>query len=194
MKINDKEIIEYLDGTLNETDKEHFENELNSSIELRNEFAKYKKIDLLVEATKNIAADEYYFGKVIPKFRSEKHKRIRSIVPEYAYAFAVSAAAFIITFSFWSGTVNNLNEDKFSVDKSYTLLDVYPSSVSEYDIPDDLIAEADSLLSFEIRNELLASATNAGDYLHGDYYSLISSLDEQQAAQLYEELLNKEKY
>jgi len=57
MKMIDKKIIEYLDGTLSEAGREKFEFELNSSAELRNELAKYKKIVELVEVTKNISAD-----------------------------------------------------------------------------------------------------------------------------------------
>jgi len=194
MKMIDKKIIEYLDGTLSEAGREKFEFELNSSAELRNELAKYKKTVELVEVTKDISADGYYFGKIIPKFRSKTHKRLKFFVPRYAYAFAVSAAAFIITFNFWNGAAFNSNENIFTEDKSYNLLYVYPAPLDQYNIPDDLIAETDSLISSEIRNELLASATNAGSYLQDDYYSLIGNLDEQQAELLYEELLSKEKY
>ncbi|MBZ0198605.1 MAG: hypothetical protein K8H86_01970, partial [Ignavibacteriaceae bacterium] len=172
MKMNEKKLIEFFDGTMDEAEREIFGRKIKSSPRLTNELKKFEKVILLVDETRDIKTDEYYFGKIIPQFRSTKIHRSSFFIPKYAYAGAVFIIAFFISLSLWQGPYPASNGNILAEDNSLNFLDLYSSSANEYSVPEDLTAEADSLINNEINIELLASSNDAGDYLPNDYYSL----------------------
>ncbi len=192
MKLTEKKLFEYFDGTLLDTEHEYFRQKINSSPQLQADLMKYEKVKQLIDETRTVKTDEYYFGKIIPQFRSKINHRSGFFIPKFAYVFAVSVAAFFISLSVWSISSPVPSGNKIADDNSLSFLDLYSSSANDYTVPDDLTAEADSLINKEIRNELLASSGNTGDYLPNDYYSLVNSLSEQEADLVYHELLSKD--
>lgn len=172
-----------------------FELELRESVELRAELEAYKNIIASVGELGNVQVDERYFNGILPGFRkmggtAEK----KNYHP--AYSFAGAVATIIILFLMlpvgnmdFGDRLNNFTGPDIS---EYLL--GYGDQQSASAIPDNypdnydtLIESAlDNTLSAELNPELSAAVVN-----DVDFNSLVQTINNKEADQIYAAMINK---
>ncbi len=158
MKNKDEIIIRYLDGQMNPVEKTDFENELNSSEELRKALEEYKAVFNSVELAKNIKLNEDYAESIIPEFRRrlEKQRPINFNI-RFAYGFTtvIIIALAVLYFTRLNDT-NKLNETELVTN------DITPNEIET--IFNQMSTE-DLILAYEFEE------TAKLDSLYASYYS-----------------------
>lgn len=190
----DEKILQYLDGQLNEDEKILFENELNSSPELKKKLDEYISVKSKLNEFNDIQVDETYFNRIVPEFRKrlEIKKKARRI---FLFSFANSLAAIIILYIVLSPNGNNLNLDEAV--KNWTendfnyAIEYVDKQNSTFDIIDYYnTTEIDSFISSMLTDELNLS-NNSTVYNSIDYNTLSTQMNSNDINYLYKEILNK---
>lgn len=96
---NEEKFSSYFLNEMDEVEAKKFEQELNSSYELRKEYENYKKLFDIVQNTKTIKLKDEYSQNVIPVFRTklERKQKFSSVI-KIGYVFAV-LFSFVIGYS-----------------------------------------------------------------------------------------------
>ena len=101
---NEERFFSYLKGIMNSEEIEKFENDLNKSADLNNEFNEYKKLNNIITEVKNIHLNSEYSNSIITDFRNHaKSKNTKSSFPKIRYAFAalfIAVAGYFIIANF----------------------------------------------------------------------------------------------
>jgi len=159
MKKND-EILKYLSGMMNDTEKSDFENKMSASADLQNDFAKLNNKLAEICSLKDIKEDSPYFQNLLPRVRQKIEKRaIRKLYPQFAYLLPTAAAVFLILFNTVKyapshASVNNINNTQTSAEVNASASDTDLSEVyNEYNpIPENTLTEEQGVdhLSFKV--------------------------------------------
>ena len=201
MKINDN-IILYVDGQLDETEKARFEKELENSFELREELNRYKNFIGGIKQFKEPALNESYFVEMIPRFRgrAEEKKKLKYI-PRLAIgttAISVILIVFFFTFAHKENrtvrsSLNNINNNiTTSQDlQSYTY---YSYQLDPNDFSQEEIANFDSTLNTMISQELSLTPQSL-NYIsadnNNDLKNMLQGVNEKEVDEIYNQILHK---
>ena len=86
---NEEKFFSYLKGKMNPEERKAFEGELIRSDNLKKEFDEYKKLNSIIDETKNIPLSKNYSESIINEFRRRKDsKGLKKKSPTIKYAFA----------------------------------------------------------------------------------------------------------
>ena len=194
--MNEK-LIKYFAGEMSSSEKEEFEKIINASPYLKEEASKYRVFFSNINETVEPDVDENYFINLVPRFRdklaqSEKKK----YHPVFSFATAVLIVMIILLFIPNSNRV--VRDENSSANYSSTDITDYLSTNSDQPIvtnlPADVEANYDSLLDGMIYDELSDNEHNlAGAQIVEslDYNTLLESVNNNDAAVIYEQLKNK---
>lgn len=112
MMSNEEKFSMYFLNEMDQIEKQKFEDQLNTSEQLRKEYEDYKKVFDLVQQTKNIGLNNEYSQKVIPAFRNKlEKKQKKSLVIKYGYVFAVLFFA-VVSYSVVDKMININDENQ----------------------------------------------------------------------------------
>ncbi|MEE9431606.1 MAG: hypothetical protein V3V16_11225 [Melioribacteraceae bacterium] len=199
MMNNNDLFIKYEQGLLNEIDKAKFERELETSVELKNDFSLYKaKINFL---SKGVEVNEQYLTNLIPNARNRiKKEKTFTLFPKIVYGIPVLILLIILTFSLIE---KNNNKFEYNFDEWFT------SFLNDEEIMENLFInvlsteddfllvennfteinedELDDLLFNEIKN------SSSENYLNNDIVDeeFIQQFSPEQLDEVYSVLINK---
>jgi uncharacterized protein (UPF0128 family) len=199
---NEEKFFSYLKGRMNSEERKTFEDELIHSENFHKEFIEYKKLNSIIEETKNIALSQDYAASIITIFRKRKElKEIKKSYPKFRYAFA---SILIIIGGYF--LISELNKENPKEIKSLLTEfsdaelnsfsdDTYYSSNIDKNIDEDAISRIDSIYTENISASVFESMNESSmDYIFSinnlvdvDEYISDSDID-----LIYKELINKE--
>ena len=195
-----EQILKYLDGSMTGEEKLHFEKDLESNPDLRNETGRMKNFLSEIKAGSEPDTNETYFINMLPEFYARKEKKKKFNFSKVAYSLSTVAAVVLIMFILFkpSGTINysSLNDLSRSLTDSElnTALNEYTERYSINDLISSASTGTDSIVSDMVASELDLSGTvdrNITDnYVNTD--ELLNSLDESEANELYSQLINED--
>ncbi len=198
---NEEKYLRYLLNQMSEDEKHLFENELESSKQIRDDYESYKKVMDLVIGSKNITLNSQYAQTIIPKFRKKlEGKKKQSIIVKYGYAFS---ALFIAALSYL--VITQTLTDKQNSQKMYSDLTKDEASffASEMNIElgkdyDEItIQKIDSVYNDKLSNDVTEAVNdNSIDVITEDMNlnELNQYLSDKDVDLIFAELSNKEKF
>lgn len=114
MKNNDEKFSSYFLNEMDDNERLKFEEELKTSIELRNEYENYKKLFDVIQITKSIKLSDEYSQNIIPVFRKKlERKQKYSAIIKFGYVFAV-LLAFVVGYSVMDFMIKTNKENPVS--------------------------------------------------------------------------------
>ena len=194
--MNEK-LIKYFAGEMSSSEKVEFEKKINESPTLKEEVSKYQNFFSNINETVKPEVEESYFINLVPRFRD---KLVQSGKKKYRplFSFAMAAVTVIIILLFIPNSNRVVHNENTSANYSSTEITDYLSTNSDQPIvtnlPADFEANYDSLLDGMIYNELSKNGQNlAGAQMVEslDYNTLLESVNNNDAAVIYEQLKNK---
>ena len=199
---NEEKFFSYLKGEMNPEERKIFEQELIHSDNLNQEFEEYKKLNSIIDETKNVRLSKDYSESIINEFRRRKSSNgLRKIFPTIKYAFA--SIIIIIVGYFLISQINNespqdvnllLTQYSDSELDSYINDYDYSNSV-EMNINIDAVQRIDSLYSENISASLIESINEESLTDIVDFNSVADVdeyLSEDEVDLIYAQLINKE--
>jgi len=202
MNNNEEKFFSYLKGEMNLRERKEFEDELKRSENLNKEFSDYKRINRIIDETKNIRLSKDYSESIITKFRRRKSSNgLRKISQTIKYAFA--SIIIIIVGYFLISQINKENpQDVNSLLTQYSDSEL-DSYINDYDysnsleinIDIDAVQRIDSLYSENISASLIESI-NEKSLIDIVGFNSVADVDEylseDEVDLIYAELINKE--
>ncbi len=202
MIYNEEKFFSYLKGKINPKERKAFEEELVYSDNLNQEFDKYKKLQSIIDETKNISLNKNYSESIITEFRKRKEsKSLKKKSPTIKYAFA--SIIIIIMGYFLISQINKENpQDVNSILTQYSdseldsYIDDYDhSNAIEMNIGNEAVQIIDSMYlenisaSFieSINKESLTEMVGFNNVADVDEY-----LSDNEVDLIYAQLINKE--
>ena len=170
---NEERFFSYLNGRMNPEEIEKFENDLNKSTDLNNEFNEYKKLNNIITKVKNIQFNNNYSESILLNFQNRtKSKKTKSALPKIGYAFAtlfIAVAGYFVIYNF---TKENPQEIK-------SLLAEYSES--------ELNSFSDNFYSSNIENNFSDYDSNKLDSIYTENISarIIESMSEKKLDDIF---------
>lgn len=196
MKKNNEQILKYLSGLMNESEKTQFENELQKSQVLKNEYEEIQKHLAEMIELKSASLNETYFNNLLPKVKERINSKEKIILYKRLYYLVPVTAALLITIMFWPGTEQSLSEytsqltdeiinnidyesvaDHAFSEVYYTnelLYDSYNNDVFSISLPDDI-----SISKEQLYNEIDIASYD---------YSILNDLSEEELKSIYNKI------
>ena len=199
---NEEKFFSYLKGEMNPEERKIFEQELIHSDNLNQEFDEYKKLNSIIDETKNIPLNKNYSESIITEFRRRKSSNgLRKIFPTIKFAFA--SIIIIIAGYFLISQINkenpqdvNLLLTQYSDSELDSYINDYDYSNSvEMNINIDAVQRIDSLYSENISASLIESINEESLTDIVDFNSVADVdeyLSEDEVDLIYAQLINKE--
>ena len=199
---NEEKFFSYIKGKMNPEERKIFEHELIHSDNLNQEFDEYKKLNSIIDETKNIPLNKNYSESIITEFRRRKSSNgLRKIFPTIKYAFA--SIIIIIVGYFLISQINNESPQdvnllltQYSDSELDSYINDYDYSNSlEMNIDIDAVQRIDSLYSENISASLIESINEESLTDIVDFNSVADVdeyLSEDEVDLIYAQLINKE--
>jgi hypothetical protein len=195
MKI-DERIVKYIGNELSVKEKSSFENELNTSVALREEFEKYLNVKVETEALKKLRLNGHYLDSIIPEFRNKIDElKIFSVRRNLGYAFGVMfifILSILILKNFFGNDIESNDLQKFAQSLNENqrielLEEINGESEMDKIIPESISgADITNLLASEL--EMNIEIAEAYDISYND---LMVGLSQQEVDNIYSEILNR---
>ena len=192
----DKRIIKYLENELAPEEKTAFEEDLNSSEELREELRKYLAVKEEIEHLKNTRLNSLYVDSILPEFRNrvDTSKKV-TVRKSLGYAFGVmlifivSIAVLRIFFNSQRG-LSDIEEFTQSLDENQKieLLNNINGDLEVYSLMSGNITVPDLVSLLETNLEVTDEIAETYDI---EYKDMVSNLTEDQIEKIYNEVINK---
>jgi hypothetical protein len=187
-------ILKYIEGSLTGEEKTRFETELNNSPSLQKELAMYRNVYKEFSGYKEIPADDDYFRNMVPRFRSKLPGKLRRF-PMQRVAFVTSACIIVVMFMFLllnrntpaPNITENLDEHELT-----ELWDKFSSDVSTSDLSAD--ATVDSTINALYLSEMYITPEIDAYYFadrKSDVNTIIKDINDEEADNIYKEIINK---
>ena len=199
---NEEKFFSYLKGKMNPEERKIFEHELIHSENLNQEFDEYKKLNSIIDETKNISLSKNYSESIITEFRRRKDsKGLKKKSPTIKYAFA-SIFIFIVGYFFIS-QINKENPQDVNIlltQYSDSELDSYindydHSNAIEMNIGNEAVQIIDSIYSENISASFIESI-NGESLTDIVGFKNVADVDEylsdNEVDLIYAQLINKE--
>ena len=187
---------------MNPNERNEFENELNKSENLSKEFSDYKKLNCLIDETKNIQLSKDYSESIVTDFRNQLElKSIKKPYFKFKYVFA-SVLIIIAGYTLFS-VLNKENPQEiksllteFSDDEIDLLSSNYDLSLNlEKHIDDAAVKRIDSIYTNNISESVVESIDNKNleNYVSlSDISNATEYLSENDLDLIYDQIINKE--
>jgi hypothetical protein len=194
MNSQNNRVLKYSEGMMGVEEKLLFEEELKNSPQLQKEIANYNTVHALFKDYNEVKTDEVYFRNMVPVFRSKLPGRLKRF-PLQKFAFGSASLMIVTMFIFLLvskqdnsiSLTENLNEHDLT-----ELINTYSSETSLIDAPADTAVES-SIDNLYIK-ELNVAPEAASYYLaerRSDLNSVIKDIDQEEADEIYKEIINK---
>ena len=109
---SEEKFFSYLKGRMNSEEKKEFEDELIRSDNLNKEYTEYKKLNSIIDETKNIQLSKDYSESIITDFRKRiESKELKRSYPMIRYSFTSIIIIFIVAY-FLISQFNKENPDE----------------------------------------------------------------------------------
>ncbi len=170
---NEERFFSYLNGRMNPEEIEKFENDLNKSTDLNNEFNEYKKLNNIISKVKNIHLNDDYSESILFNFRNRINlKKTKSSFPKIRYAFT---ALFIAVAGYF--IVSNFNKEQ-PQEVNSLLADYSEAELNSFN---------DNYYSSNIENNLNEYDSEKLDsiYTENIFASIIGSINEKQLDDIF---------
>ncbi len=95
---------------MNESEKTQFENELQKSQVLKNEYEEIRKQLTEMIELKSVSVNETYFNNLLPKVKEKINSKEKMVLYKRLYYLVPVTAALLITIMFWPRTEKSLDE------------------------------------------------------------------------------------
>ena len=202
MEKNEKKILQYFSGMMNDDDKEKFEIDLRNDEDLN---ARFKKIEMQLSkmdvSQKGINLDDRYFNSILPNVRIKIDKKTPVFFqPKIVYSFASIISAVILLFILLPTSTNNEFSIKDYEDELATIIndDEARESIEDiiyesytYSLADNSFNQISEQLDLDLVNELTIDNNIKNDISNIHYsesYEYIEDLDEQELNVIINEL------
>lgn len=198
---NEEKYLSYLLNQMSEKEKQLFENELESSKQIRNDYESYKKIMDLVNGSKNIKLNSQYTQTIIPKFRNKfEEKKKKSIIVKYSYAFSaifIAALSYLVITQTLTDKQNsqNMYSDLTKDEASFLAGEMNIELGNDYD--ETTIQKIDSVYKDKLSNDITEAVNdNSIDVIPEDMNlnELNQYLSDKDVDLIFAELSNKENF
>ena len=199
---NEEKFFSYLKGKMNPEERKIFEHELIHTENLNQEFDEYKKLNSMIDETKNIPLSKNYSESIITEFRRRKDsKGLKKKSPTIKYAFA--SVIIIIVGYFLISQINKENPQDVNLlltQYSDSELDSYindydHSNAIEMNIGNEAVQIIDSIYSENISASFIESI-NEESLTDIVGFKNVADVDEylsdNEVDLIYAQLINKE--
>jgi len=202
MNSQNEKILRYIDGEMSEKERFLFEEELRISPDLQKQLNTFQSVNKVFNIYSEPAADEYYFRNMVSGFRAKLPGKLKRF-PLQSVAFGTVSIVIACMFLFLllnksdniEKIAENLNEHQLT-----ELINTYSSdkTVSEVvasEIASD--ASAENVVDTLYSKELLVAPEAVSYYFadrRSDLTSVISDINQEEADNIYNEMINKKYY
>ena len=198
---NKDKILLYLDGQMPESERIQFENELKTSVELQQEYEKLKSKFSSLNDLNNIEFDDSYFVNVVPNVRKRLEKKSKKeLIPKFAWS-AASVVIIAVVMIFTLNKKENINMNSIqqitanmNTNELEETLNALNTGITDNSELIQTNERSDSLIDAALVNEISSSITGENNYFaydETDINSYINKMNEKEAEQIYNEILNK---
>lgn len=198
---NRDKILLYLDGQMPESERIQFENELKTSVELQQEYEKLKSKFSSLNDLNNIEFDDSYFVNVVPNVRKRLEKKSKKeLIPKFAWS-AASVVIIAVVMIFTLNKKENINMNSIqqitanmNTNELEETLNALNTGITDNSELIQTNERSDSLIDAALVNEISSSITGENNYFaydETDINSYINKMNEKEAEQIYNEILNK---
>lgn len=192
-------IIAYLDGSMADDEMLQFEKVVGGNIQLQKEVEDLRSMLSSLKAGAEPSIDESYFINMLPEFHRRHSNKKKFLFSKLAYSLSTVAAVVLILFIIFNPgkTTEYKNIQELSTNLSEQeineALDPYENRYSLNDLVSPASSKTDSIVNNLVEDELNLSSNSvdnkvAEKYLNTD--ELLSSLNENEANELYSQLIN----
>lgn len=201
MNINRKKIIAYIDGNMSPDEKLLFEKELENNENLRKEVREIKLFLAGIKKDAEPPVNESYFINMLPEFNRRKSSRRKFHIPAIAYSLTGMAAGVLIFLFIFNPlkTSENLETKELSVNlteqEMNETLNRYEDPYSYNELMNSASSVTDSIVNNMVKDELDLSSGSIDKAIAERYIStddLLDSLNEDEANELYSQLINED--
>ncbi len=198
---NEEKFFSYLKGRMNSEERKTFEDELIHSENLNKEFIEYKRLNSIIDETKNIPLSQDYAASIITDFRKRKGStEIKKSYPRLKYAFA--SILIMLGGYFLVSELNDENPEEIkslltefsdSELNSFSYDSFYSSNI-EKNIDEEAISRIDSIYKENISASIIESMDETS---MDEIFSINNFVDEEYISDndidlIYDKLINKE--
>ncbi|MDZ7623217.1 MAG: hypothetical protein U5J96_02055 [Ignavibacteriaceae bacterium] len=192
----DERIIKYLENELSPEERNLFEADLDNSVELKEEFEKYLKVNAETDELKKLKLNSLYLNSFIPEFRKKLDApKSVSVKRNLGYAFGIMLI-FILSIS--------ILKNFFSSESPAIVLQEFTQSLNEnqkIELLEDLNGDAEvyKLLSENISDNELTNLLTTELEINNEvaeaydisFNELIVGVSQQKIDEIYAEILNR---
>jgi hypothetical protein len=194
--MTDERIIKYIENELTSEERIAFELDLGNSLELREAFEKYLRVQKETDELNGLKLNPLYLDSIIPEFRNklETPKSV-SIKRNLGYAFGVMLV-FIISIAVLNDFLNDEGElteieeftQSLNENQKIELLEEINLESNDYNIISENISDKELVDILATDMEINSEVAEAYDI---SYNELIAGLSQQKIEKVYSEILNR---
>lgn len=195
-----EKIVAYIDGNMTDDERTQFEKIISSDTGVQKEIEEIKKSLSAMKTDSTPKVEETYFINLLPEFYQRQTGKKKFKLRKLTYYLSPAAAAIILMFIFYPGKTTNLDVSK-DLSQEITesdlneVLNPYETTYSLNDLMSFATSTTDSIVNNLVSDELDISSKSVDKMLTDNYTNtneLLNSLDENQANELYSQLINKD--
>jgi hypothetical protein len=195
-----EKIVAYIDGNMTDDERTQFEKIISSDTGVQKEIEEIKKSLSAMKTDSTPEVEETYFINLLPEFYQRQTGKKKFKLRKLTYYLSPAAAAIILMFIFYPGKTTNLDVSK-DLSQEITesdlneVLNPYETTYSLNDLMSFATSTTDSIVNNLVSDELDISSKSVDKMLTDNYTNtneLLNSLDENQANELYSQLINKD--
>jgi len=193
--IADERIVKYIENELSPQERNAFEVDLSNSVELREEFGKYLKVNAETDEIKKLKLNPLYLDSIIPEFRNklETPKSV-SIKKNLGYAFGIMLV-FILSIAILKNFFNKESElidiqeftQSLNENQRIELLQELNGESEVYNLIPGNISESQLNNLFAVNLEINNEVAEAYSI---EYYEIVDDLSKDEIEVIYKEILN----
>ncbi len=193
----DERIVKYIENELSPQERNAFEVDMNNSVELREEFEKYLKVNAETDEIKKLKLNPLYLDSILPEFRDKLDApKIFSVKRNLGYAFGamlVFILSIVVLKNFFNAKteLTDLQEFTQSLNENQRieLLKNLNGDQGVYEIISDSLYKPELISLFETNLKVNNEVAETYDI---EYHEIISGLSKDEVELIYNEILNSD--
>jgi hypothetical protein len=191
----DERIVKYIENELSPQERNTFEVDLSNSVELREEFGKYLKVNAETDEIKKLKLNQLYLDSIIPEFRNKlETPKSLSFKKNLGYAFGIMlvfilSVAILRSFFISETESTDLKEFTQSLNENQRieLLEELNGESEVYNLISENISENRLNNLFAVNLEINNEVAEAYSI---EYYEIVDDLSKDEIEVIYKEILN----